>query len=419
MRPKSIIVGLTPADANGICAAQTTAGAAELDLSGGALSSSSGVARIYTASQIVFTCAADESAATFTVQGRNASDQYIEEKVAGVDTTTATSALSYTAVTRITTDTVASGNISVGISGDDDTVAVDQQPTVADQALTLNGIWTYEATMFGIAEKEYGTEVKVTSAGNDSARTLTIYGQDNDGVDISESLSAGNGATVTSTKSYKKVYAIYIDGAVASTAYAGWVSAVDGIAKSQAISGAGYFVMNGAYCTKQARHISITSAGSDESGVEFYVVGLDRRGDRITEQITGPTASATVKGDKNFSVIRAIYVDGALTGNVTVGSADECESQPIPVNYYNSGMGVGIYHSTSSSLTHRFLNTLDTMSQVGERNEDTARWNEETGNQTADETLSSTAVVKALRLEVTSHTRGVVEMLVNFPSGDN
>jgi hypothetical protein len=415
MRPKSIIVGLTPADADGICAAQTTAGAAELNLSGGALSATANVARMYTATQITITCAADETGRKFTVYGRDSLHRYIEEKITGVSATAATSTLSYTEVYRVEIDGAASGNVSVGVSGDADAIALAQQPT-ASSALTLAGIFTYEATMFGIAETSYGTPVKVYSTGDNSGDTLTIYGQDNDGVDISEAMAGGGAtSTATSTKSFKKVYAIYSNGALTGATYAGWAEDVDGIAKSQTISGAGYFIMNGARCTKQARHISITSAGSDESGITFYVVGLDRRGDRITEEITGPTASATVKGDKNFSVIRAIYVSGALTGNVTVGSADECESQPIPVDYYTSGMSVGIYHSTSSSLTHRFLDTLDVMSQVGDRNEHTARWNEETGNKTADETLHSTAVVKAVRLEVTSHVRGVVEMLINFP----
>lgn len=416
MRPVSITIGLTPADADGLCAAQTTGAAAELSLNG-ALATTVGVARLGTAATILITCAADESARVFTVTGKNANGVTKVERLTGVDTSTVASTVEYREVSRVEIDGATSGNVSVGITGDTDAIAT--TGTVASAAaFTLDGVWTYEATMFGIAEVGTAATVKIYSAGDDTGDTFTIYGQDADGVDVSEAVTGASGDTATSTKLFKKVYAIYTDGASAGAVYAGWAEGVNRIAESQTMSGAGYLVMNGEWCGVQARHVSITSAGSDESGDTFTVVGLNRVGDRITEDITGPTASTTVKGDKNFSVVQAIYVDGALTGNVTVGSADECESQPVIPDYYIAGMGVAMIHSTASSVDHNFYSTLDNLLS-GAKSEDSARWLEEDGVQSTDEALSSTATVKGVRVALTNHVRGTVDLLMSFPSGSN
>ncbi len=416
MRPVDITIGLTPADADGVCVAQTTGAAAELLLDGGALSATVGIARMATAQTVRITTAADESARVITITGKDALNRTITEKMAGPAATTGDFSQTFTEVSRIEIDGATTGNVSAGIAGSTQTILTTS--TLANAAaFTLDGVWTYESRMFGVADNHAPLAVKVFSTGDNSGDTLTIFGQDENLVDISETMAgAGAGATATSTKTYQIVYAIHTDGALTGATYAGWASDVDGIAESQTISGAGYFVMNGAKCVEhtQARHLSITSAGSDESGDTFTVIGLDRRGDRITEQITGPTASATVKGGKNFNVIRAIGVSGALDGNVTVGSADQCDSRPLPMDYYTSGMSVGINHSPSSDLTHQFQTTLSNLFS-GDFNEDNADWITETANKTTDEQLRSEAVVIAVRLEVTSHTVGVVNLKMAFP----
>ena len=72
--------------------------------------------------------------------------------------------------------------------------------------------------------------------------------------------------------------------------------------------------------SNMATTVTITSAGSDESGDAFEVVGTDANGDAQTESsITGPGASATVTTTAAFLTVTGVSVDGALTGNVTVG----------------------------------------------------------------------------------------------------
>ena len=102
----------------------------------------------------------------------------------------------------------------------------------------------------------------------------------------------------------------------------------NGICTAQTTSGAADLTLNGAQVTddvasdgsNMATTVTITSAGSDESGDAFEVVGTDSNGDAQTESsITGPGTSATVTTTAAFLTVTTVSVDGALTGNVTVG----------------------------------------------------------------------------------------------------
>ena len=102
----------------------------------------------------------------------------------------------------------------------------------------------------------------------------------------------------------------------------------NGICAAQTTSGAADLSLDGAQVTSgvaadgsnMASTVTITSAGSDESGDTFEVVGTDSNGDAQTESsITGPGTSATVTTTAAFLTVTTVSVDGALTGNVTVG----------------------------------------------------------------------------------------------------
>ena len=102
----------------------------------------------------------------------------------------------------------------------------------------------------------------------------------------------------------------------------------NGICLAQTTSGAADLTLNGAQVTNSiasdgsnmASTVTITSAGSDESGDAFEVVGTDASGDAQTESsITGPGASATVTTTAAFLTVTTVSVGSALTGNVTVG----------------------------------------------------------------------------------------------------
>jgi len=98
-----------------------------------------------------------------------------------------------------------------------------------------------------------------------------------------------------------------------------------------------------------ARKISVTSAGND-SGRTFAVVGLDRYGRALTENITGPNTT-TVYSTYNYSYITSITVDAGTAGNITVGTGNCAETQWIPVEFnIGAPYGIGIDHSSGAGL---------------------------------------------------------------------
>jgi flagellar hook-associated protein 2 len=68
------------------------------------------------------------------------------------------------------------------------------------------------------------------------------------------------------------------------------------------------------------KRISITSAGGNESGYTFTVVGTDLSGNDQTEVITGPAANATVFGSKTFKTVSSITPSSNSSGAITVGT---------------------------------------------------------------------------------------------------
>ena len=53
----------------------------------------------------------------------------------------------------------------------------------------------------------------------------------------------------------------------------------------------------------EGKRASISSAGGNESSISFTVVGTDMNGNSQTEVVTGPSASATVLGEKTFKTM--------------------------------------------------------------------------------------------------------------------
>lgn len=87
-------------------------------------------------------------------------------------------------------------------------ICLSQTPAGAGD-LTLNGA----AVSGGVATLDTQRRIGIASAGNLSARTFTVYGTNDAGVSISESLSGPNNNTVSTLQDFKTVTRISIDGA--------------------------------------------------------------------------------------------------------------------------------------------------------------------------------------------------------------
>ncbi len=160
-----------------------------------------------------------------------------------------------------------------------------------------------------------------------------------------------------------------------------------------------------------ARHVSITSDGND-SGVTFTITGTDRNGDALTESITGP-GSTTVNGNRNFLTVTQVAIDGAGTGNIEVGSADELETKWYPADTYKSQhFSYSIQVSSGASLTHKLEFTLDDVYASAFTEYGAAKF-EDLGAETTDQVSKlDTQLLTAYRLSITGFSSGTATLRV-------
>lgn len=117
MQPITVTVGpLAAASANNIALTQSTAGAADLVLSGSLVSN--GVATLDKPRRILITNAGNDSAITFTVYGTWFGGQSISETVQGTSGSSVATTLDFATVTRVATSGATSGSgVTVGTNG--------------------------------------------------------------------------------------------------------------------------------------------------------------------------------------------------------------------------------------------------------------------------------------------------------------
>lgn len=188
----------------------------------------------------------------------------------------------------------------------------------------------------------------------------------------------------------------------------------DGVCQSQtpAAGGAQSLTINGALAASgvatftQPRHVSITSDGND-SGRTFTVTGTDRNGLALTETITGPNTT-TVNGTKNFKTVTAVSVDDDTAGAITVGDADELETQWYPHNYVCPEFNVGMHLQMSSSadFTWSLEHTLAHVQATDFDEHDADPFTDGVVNEVGSGSTSVTKRVTASRIKVVDHTSG-------------
>ena len=117
----------------------------------------------------------------------------------------------------------------------------------------------------------------------------------------------------------------------------------DGLADGNSSAGAtltldGALTSGGTFTSADglAHRISILDLGADDqSGATYSLVGTDGDGLPQTEDITGPTASATVESTKYWLTIEATpAIASPVAGStVDVGTVDEIVTETLPMNY--------------------------------------------------------------------------------------
>ena len=177
--------------------------------------------------------------------------------------------------------------------------ATDTDGLVDNETLGSSGNFTLDGdqTSLGSATN-LNSFVSIASSNNLSSVTFTITGTDINGTSQTETITgptAGN--SVTGTKIFQNITQIASNGAA---------SGVNIGSKS-------------AFVDLTGKRPSIVSAGGNESGKTFTVVGTDMAGNAQTEVVTGPAANATVLGSKTFQTISSITPSANTAGSITMG----------------------------------------------------------------------------------------------------
>ena len=169
---------------------------------------------------------------------------------------------------------------------------------VKDQTLSSSGDFNMDGSQLGLASSGLNSFLTFSSSSDLSSVSFTVTGTDINGNALNEVITGPSaGGTITSTNIFETISLISSNAAAAN---------VDIGTKSVFVDLAG-------------KRPSITSAGSDESGKTFTVVGTDLSGNAQTEVITGPAANATVLGSKTFQTISSITPSANTSGSVTLG----------------------------------------------------------------------------------------------------
>jgi len=186
------------------------------------------------------------------------------------------------------------------------------------------------------------TRVYVTTAGNSSARTMTIVGTVQGpgtfgpGVVVSETFNAPNTNTRASTNLYSTIISISISGAATGAITVGH---------------------SGTATLDMARRIIITSGG-DDTGITFALQGTDWAGNTISETITG-VSGAAASSVLDYLTVTSIRTSGAAAGTLIVGTNAIAGSPWVRFDDYAANAQVALQCTVSGTANYTVQQTME------------------------------------------------------------
>ena len=126
----------------------------------------------------------------------------------------------------------------------------------------------------------------------------------------------------------------------------------NGICAAQTTSASAALTLNGAlgvdFRDRRGVYILIFSAGADNTGISFVVVGKDLQGNHLTETITGADNGLIVLGSTKFYSVASVTSSAAIDGNAEVGVNGYAEfDTPQHVAQYSAGDDTGDTYTVS------------------------------------------------------------------------
>lgn len=196
----------------------------------------------------------------------------------------------------------------------------------------------------GSATVRFPTPVRVyvTTAGDSSARTITIVGtlqsptSFGPGAVISETFAAPNTNVRASTNLYSTIISVAISGASTGNVSVGH----SGVATLDA-----------------ARRVIITSGGND-TGITFTLSGTDWNNNPISEVITG-VSGAAASSVLSYKTVTSILTSAAAATTVIVGTNTIADSPPVYFDRLAANSQVAIQVDGTSTPTWTVQQTLN------------------------------------------------------------
>lgn len=240
------------------------------------------------------------------------------------------------------------GALSSGFTANN--ICASQSPGSAGD-LTIDG--TTAAS--GVAYLGNGASVTVTSAGNDSGITFTVYGQALNEVGGRNQL-AGNPSYTSETVAGANV-------GVSSTRNK--FLTVTRIAVSAASAAAVTVGTNGTVTADKPRQVIFTSGGND-TGITFTIYGTDWNDDYLSQAVTGASGGVATSS-MNFKTISQIVTSGAVATTLTVGTNGVAASRPIFLDQYGFAP-TSLQVTVSGTCNFTVMQSMDNPNDIGYAN---------------------------------------------------
>lgn len=191
-----------------------------------------------------------------------------------------------------------------------------------------------------------------------------------------------------------------------------------GYANDVAYAGGGYALTANTAGDSCAHPVTILgNAATNHSGKTFTITGTDANDVSITNAIAGPNGVATVTSTKRFKTVTSVTVD-ATTGADTfdIGWTALASTPWVALDVTQVPFAVGVAAVLTGTANYDLEHTYSDIStnataQVAYNNATMAA-------KTASSDVGITVPVRAVRLDINSHTSGVIQFTVIQGAGE-
>lgn len=213
-------------------------------------------------------------------------------------------------------------------------ISTSQSPSGAGNLTITGSLATSGVAYIGNARRVY-----VTSAGDDSGLTFTVYGFISTPIGqsfIQETVTGANTSVVSTVNLFNGVSRIAVSGASASTVTVG---------------------TNGVATLDKARQLLFTDGGND-TGTTFLVLGTDVNNNAQSESVTG-TSGSTVATVLSYKTVTGILTSAAVATTITVGTNGVSSSPWVNFDDYSSTAPTSIQCTASGTVNYTVQQTMD------------------------------------------------------------